>query len=545
MKSIIILFSLLFSLISIADELTIEVNPSQPVVGENFSLLFNIETIERDEPYISFNPGTARVVGRSNEGYSSMTSIINGKISIKKTVSYRYVLVAERSGQVRISDIVVDINGTKLNHKDIKLNVLREAPETPDLFVLAVPSKKEAYVGEGVDVYYYLYARANILASQIKEYPKLSDFVKRFQNPNERTETVEYGGKVFYRSAKYVARVYAEKPGKATIDPLKLEINYSLSGRNDFFGMAARNIKQRTLTSKKVEIDIKALPATNVPSNFTGLVGQHEFRLSVPRSKYLVNEAVEARLEVTGEGALETFNAPQLYKSEFLEEFDTKSEITPVNDQVVRKVFEYTLLARNKVQLPKRVETFYYFDPNGERYVGVDVEIPEVEVGGSATSSINKNRPTPAQNQNIQAPSVVKDSPISLLAPTFIENEKKSINIEMKIVNLLLALTIALLVLSMIKIDVVKMPSDIEGHYGALKKGRFTHTDIFQVLSKLNEEVGVNAKIDASSMTDESKKYFKNLYKGIEQEVYKNHKNLLTSKIKKKHLKALEKELKA
>lgn len=542
MKNILLIFITLWSIQSLANNLTIEVNPVQPVVGEQFSLLFNIETTERDEPYISFNPGTARVVGRNSEGQSVMTSIVNGKISIKKTISFRYSLVAEKSGNLRISDIVVDLAGTKLTHKDLRLTVLKEAPETPDIFVLAVPSKTDVFVGEGVDVNYYLYTRLNVIASQIKEYPKLSDFVKRFQNPDERTETVEYGGRVFYRASKYMARVYATAPGIAKIDPLRLEVNYAKGDPNSFFGMSARNMMKRTLISKKVELNVRPLPTENLPTNFTGLVGKHDFKLSVPRTKYLVNEAVEAKLEVTGEGALENFNAPKIYNSEFLEEFDTKSEIVPLNNQVVRKDFEYTLLARDHLQIDTRVETFYYFDPDAERYIGVDVEIPAIEVGGSASASVNKNNPT--ESKVTQELKKEEKREISLLAPTFIGSEEKGLAVNFYYLNLGFSGAIFLILLSMVRFSVVRIPEEIQEHYHALNKGRYTYTDMFQVLSKLNGDGGVLTKIESSEMNEESKKYFTLLYKGIEQEVFKNQKNTVNNKIKRKHLKELERVLK-
>ena len=69
-------------------------------------------------------------------------------------------------------------------------------------------SKTQAYIGEGIDVRYYLYSRAPVVQTEFKSFPKLNGFIKRYHKIADREEAVEYEGIVYRRSLKYSARVY-------------------------------------------------------------------------------------------------------------------------------------------------------------------------------------------------------------------------------------------------------------------------------------------------------------------------------------------------
>jgi len=59
------------------------------------------------------------------------------------------------------------------------------------------------------------------------------------------------------------------------------------------FGFGAQRFKNKDLASPRIEVEVLPLPAENVPAGFTGMVGEHEFSLVMPKSKFLVNEPIE------------------------------------------------------------------------------------------------------------------------------------------------------------------------------------------------------------------------------------------------------------
>ena len=225
MRNILVLFFVLYSTLGFAEIVSLEVAPNRPVVGETFQLVFKISTSDSEEPYISFDRGTADVISKSNRGVSINTTIINGKFSTTRTLTHVYELVATRSGPLRISNIKVEIGGKEYKVKSKTINILREAVRAKDFFLQAEPSKTEVFLGQGIDVRYYLYTKVPIVSQEVKAFPKLDRFIKRFHMINrEVTTTVEYMGEIYKKSLKYSARIYPEKTGRAYIDPLKLRV---------------------------------------------------------------------------------------------------------------------------------------------------------------------------------------------------------------------------------------------------------------------------------------------------------------------------------
>ena len=62
-------------------------------------------------------------------------------------------------------------------------------------------------------------------------------------------------------------------------------------------------LRVRTIRSETIKIDVLPLPTEGRPENFTGLVGDHKFRLNYNKTKYLANEPIELELVAEGEGA--------------------------------------------------------------------------------------------------------------------------------------------------------------------------------------------------------------------------------------------------
>lgn len=375
-----------------AQEIDVEVNPTEPLINESFFVTFKIKTSGNVEPYISFTPSGATVQGKSEQGVSISTTVINGKFTTNREQNYVYELIGDRAGSVFLKNIKVEINGKVTNLKDISINVLSQPRRIADVFMEAQASKTKVYIGEGIDVNYYLYFKTSISANDVKEFPKLNKFIKRFHHINSPVETVQYKGQLFKRILAYSARLYPEKVGAAVLDSMIISVQIMESDYNSpfgAFGMGNARYKTKDLSSPRIDIQVLPLPSENVPAGFTGLVGEHDFSLSVPKSKYLVNEPIEFKLEVKGKGAVENMDAPVIYSDNNLEAFDTKSEVVEMGNQSARKTFEYTMLARNSLNLHQRELSLAYFDPNSGKYVEKKLSIPALEVDGFAPSISN------------------------------------------------------------------------------------------------------------------------------------------------------------
>ena len=166
--------------------------------------------------------------------------------------------------------------------------------------------KKTLYLGEGITVRYFLYSKVPVNSVDIKKYPKLNNFLKRFLQEQERSERVSVDGQLYLRTQIYAAKLFPEKPGEVKIDPLELSASYPVVRSGDPFGTFGlnRNFKTKTIASETVKLQVLPLPQP-VPENFTGLVGKHDFNLQFGQTKMIVNEPLEVKLTVAGGGALE------------------------------------------------------------------------------------------------------------------------------------------------------------------------------------------------------------------------------------------------
>lgn len=247
-----------------AEEIEVEVSPPEALMNESFFVTFKIKTNGSVEPYISFTPSGAVVQGKSEQGVSISTTVINGKFTTSREQSYVYELIAERQGQVTLRNIKVEIGGKINNVKDVHINVLSQARKVPDAFMEATASKTRVYLGEAIDVNYYLYFKTSISANDVKEFPKLNKFIKRFHHINSPVETVQYKGQVFKRILAYSAKLFPEKIGNAVLDPMTISVQIV---ENDYsspfggFGMGSQRYKNKDLASPRIEVEVLPLPS--------------------------------------------------------------------------------------------------------------------------------------------------------------------------------------------------------------------------------------------------------------------------------------------
>lgn len=533
-----------------ADDLSIKVDPYEPLINEPFSVIFNINTQSEKGPYISFDPGRAEVIEREKGGVSLQTTIINGKISSKREITYRYQLVTDRPGILRLKNIVVDTGDGKITHKDLRIKILRKSKVAKNIFVKAVVSKQDAFLGEGLDLNYYLYYRVQAGGTEIKRFPKLKNFVKRFRNVRAKEERVEESGLVYVRQLVYSARIFPEKVGELKIDPISINVQYVAGNRGNSrggFGFQFRQYKRKTLRSKTVKVNVKAIPSGMVPKNFTGLIGKHDFKLVLNNNRYLVNEAIEFKFEATGPGMLENYEPPTLYSHDSLESFDTKSEMVEISGVKSKKVFEYTYLARGPLDLAESEVELSYFDQDKEAFVGVKVVTPSLKVAGVASVGKRSGAIRDGAPKKEDTPGPPPRNRL-LIAPEFTSYEaqggvsKKYITLAVYILFVVfLALVLLWFSLTFWKRDT----SDIDIFLKKIEKVGINYSNLYALLSLLlknGEDKKIETIIKGSPLSDDAKTYFKNSLVLAEENNYSGSKEN-SIKFKKRFFTELKKVL--
>ncbi|MCP4913861.1 MAG: protein BatD [Oligoflexia bacterium] len=432
------LILILLSLATAANGVTIKVNPSSPSVGEEFEIKFIIPNNTSEKPFISFDQSNLIVKERQVGNSTIATSFVNGKFTkVKKEDVYIYKVLAKKIGTVRLSNIEVDLGGKVLKHSPITFRVTEKRKTNKKFFLEAELSSDDVYIGEGVDVGYYLYYRVNIAEPNIKKFPKLNGFTKRFHNKRFKATRVYINGVEYGKLKVYSARLYPQKTGRLVIDPIDVEVRFNSGMNNSNFGSFSFGFSRtvnRDVTSKATYINVNELPP-GAPNNFTGLIGEHTAKLSVPKNKYLINEVVEVSMEVQGPGELEALDEMQIYNNEVLEKFDTKSKLVELDLRNAKKTFDYTYLVRNNGKIEGKPLRLSYFDPTDQTYKFSEVSVPELILGGSNVVIRGEDRTPKPKDNNVQG-NVVENSGTNILAPVF-ENRTIAENfIQLKYINI-------------------------------------------------------------------------------------------------------------
>jgi len=562
MKAIFYFFLMSFmSFAAIAEDVEVVVEPKEAVINESFFVTFKIKTKGDEEPYISFTPYGASVLGKRSQGLSISTIVINGKFTTTKEQAVVYELQAERIGQAYLRNIKVEVGGKTIPVSEVRVNVLNEPRRIPDAFMEAEASKTRVYLGEGLDVNYYLYFKSSISANDVKEFPKLNKFIKRFHHVNSPVETVQYKGQVLKRILAYSARLYPEKIGKATLDPMKISVQI-LENEYGGFGFGSQRFKNKDLASPSIEVEILALPTEGVPASFTGLVGEHEFSLNVPKTKYMINEPIELKLEVRGKGALENLDAPSIYSDNNLEQFDTKSEVAETGPQSAKKVFEYTLLARGPVNIASRELALAYFEPSTGRYVEKKIAIPALTVSGVASPTAGESKPNVQANETArQEKSILDDLFATTKSGT--PNQQGLVGPIMKeegswkgyifhILNAALAIVLILFITYLAIRHYRGFSSgtndSVKSSIKQLKKHGLAYPELYKLLALLDREnkmvaggISILNIVEQSPMNKEAKDYFKDALSNTEQGLYGRNTNVKKMAFHKKHFSELMK----
>ncbi|MCB9094617.1 MAG: BatD family protein [Halobacteriovoraceae bacterium] len=553
-RLLVLIFITLSSQLWASDKVTIIPDSKDVSLEEVFGITFRIETESDDEPEIKFDPYGLDVLEKSNEGVSSTTTYINGKLSSKREYIIRYQVKSNILGNVSLRNIEIKAGNEIIKHSNIYINSAREAEKNRNIFIQAEPSETNVYKGQGIMLRYFLYYKVRITSQNIKQFPKLNGFMKRYFQENPYRERINHNGEMFERMLLYSTVIFPEKLGETFIDPLIVEISYpSRTSNSPFgsFGMGFQNIRKKTYSSKRVAINVKPLPTSNVPEGFTGLVGSHSFKLTVLKNKFLVNEPVELKLVVKGEGNLENYSGPSLINDPALEEFENNSNLETTNTVMATKTFQYTYLARKNGKIDAKKVPLAYFDPAKNTYVTEFVEIPEMTIEGTASAGVSHGNGNVITQNSTQGNSgaEIENNQIALIGPYF-ENSilKQLFSNYFKIVNILLIVGIIFVFLMILK-PILKFnhKDEIDQRISKIKKSNLGYTEVYNFLDKIEDSNrSLLKKIENAEISPHAKKYFENILTNREDNLFgdrKHGKNKLA--FKEKYFKEVGKLVKA
>jgi hypothetical protein len=524
-----VLFILLVPISVLADNFTIESQPTQIVKDESFQIVFKVNTKSEVPPEITFDPVSIQILSHDGIMTSTSATFINNKLTTKRMYISKYTAVASRSGKAYIRNIKVNLGGNVLTKRNHHFNISYKRATPTDVILLALPDKESVYKNESIFVNYYILYRGSIIQYENRKFPKLKGFTKR-SYPSKRVEDrYVYNGVTYKRRPIFTAQLFPLKSGTAVIDPMTIHLRYRKSRAEQMiggFGFGIGRSASKTITSKKVLIEVKQLPA-GTPDNFSGLVGSLNFKLDINKNKFLVNEPIEIKLIGSGNVAFETYDAPSIYTSKFVEEFEKNADLKLTNTEQATETTNYTYLPRTTGPIPAKDFPISYLDPQTQSYKVFNLKIPELIIGGGVTSTRGKINTTLDPNQDSQEVSQMIANR-SFIAPIFtFKDSFGQIYICANRVFLLLILLGFLLNFKNVDLFAWKYKTKYDKEIRDIKRKGIDYKGIHSILYDLDKtQISSIDKLNKSKLSTETKTYFKKIISSLELGDYYENKKL-------------------
>lgn len=374
-----------------AELLRIDSYVNKSKIGLNDRLQFTIE-ISGEKANRVTEPQLPEIKGFRNLGSSTSTSssvsIINGKMQSEYTRKYTYTLVPKAIGKYIIPPITIRFDKQTYTTTTITVEVVEGTTEPPptagnfrsnqsrptadsfedNLFLIAEIEKKDYWENEPITVNYTLYTRYNITNISFGEEPNFSGFWKEdvFTPSQINFERKKYNGVLYNAMLLKTILLFPTQSGKNEIPSMELLVDIRTEPTSFFdFG----STKQYSIKSKPLRINIRELPTTGKPSNFTNAVGRFSLESKISQTELKVGDSFTYTLALKGEGNLKQFDIPTLPEIRHLRFLDPEitNEINP-DQKSGTKTIKYLVIAQEQGVFTIPPLEFSYFDPQQGRY---------------------------------------------------------------------------------------------------------------------------------------------------------------------------------
>lgn len=392
MRKILIYHLLLFLTATLyAQDIIVEAEyPSVVEAGQQFSVSWTVNTRGGQFSAPSFE-GFYKLMGPQTS-YSSSTQIINGKMSQKTTYSHLYYLQALEKGTFVIppasftlrnktyysDSLRIEVIGTAANRQNVQAGEEETPVETAnnDLFLDLSVSRREVYIGEHITAIIKIFTRVDLSGINEIKYPPFTGFLKTdIETPaltSLKQENIK--GTIYGTGVIQQFLLFPQVTGEITIDPVQISVlvRQKSAQTDPFFGdfFSSYQTIPRAVVSPVVKINVKPLPGTK-PDDFSGVVGKLDLKATFDKDTVTVNDAVNFKITVSGNGNLKLAGAPTMKLSPDIEVYDprVKDNIqNSINGTSGQRTFEYLLIPRHHGDFSIPPVTYSYFNTSAGRY---------------------------------------------------------------------------------------------------------------------------------------------------------------------------------
>ena len=397
-----------------ADEISFVTSaPRSVVANQHFKISYKVNCAKVGEPTIPEIEGFRILSGPHRSTQRSM-QMINGETTSSESVTFTYILIADKEGEYIIPAATVVADGEKITSNEAKIRVLPEDQASQassqnsgnsrvmpsrsnstniandDLFIRASLSKTKVYEQEAVLLTYKVYSAVNLINLDFPT-PDLKGFhIQEVELPKEKQfELDRYNGRNYQSLVWRQFVLFPQQSGKIEIPALDFEGVVAVQTRRSmdpfemmFNGGPSYVEVKKNLRANALSLNVEQLPAGK-PLGFSGGVGKFSISSSLSTAQLKTNEEATLKIVVKGAGNMKLLGNP---KVEFPSEFEVYDPIINNNFSLRtsgfsgEKVYEYVFTPRSSGTFTIPAAEFSYFDTSSNSYRTIESESYTIEV---------------------------------------------------------------------------------------------------------------------------------------------------------------------
>ncbi|HEX6791802.1 MAG TPA: BatD family protein [Candidatus Krumholzibacteria bacterium] len=333
-------------------------------------------------------------------GTSQNFSFVNGQVH--SSITYNYILSPRREGTFKIEPIRFQIGDKQYTANSVELTVVAAQPgvnvppssatpsrapssrrasdlpgEDESIFVAATVDRDTVYVNQQITwtLGYYTDGRVELLRSPNYSPPSSEGFWVEDLPPQNKFYTTLHGRQFLVSEIKRA--YFPAAPGTYSIGEARVDIVVDDLGRGDINDFLSRGMRggfgqSRTLTTKELQVVVKALPAAGKPAGFAGAVASNlAVTMTADKQNAHVGEPINITVEINGTGNMRTLSAPKLTGIEKFKSYESGNSTDSFkNDYVVsgKRKFQYVIVPQVEGEFTIPPVEIAYFDPAKRSY---------------------------------------------------------------------------------------------------------------------------------------------------------------------------------
>jgi len=422
-KRLIFIISLLYFYIAtiVAQTLTGRA-PDQVAVGEQFRLSYTVNTDEARGFRAGNIPDAFDVLMGPSTSTQSSYQLVNGHMSSSSSITYTYILSANKNGIFTIPSAHVTVGGKNINSNEIHIQVVGNASNAQsggggqgrrqsgrtevrpagstisgsDLFIKVSASKQHVREQEPILLTYKVYTLVALTQLNGKMADLKSFYTREVPLSQEKQFHLEMLNGKPYKTVTWQQYVmFPQVTGKLEVPSITYEGIVAQQNRNvdpfeAFFNGGSGYVEvKKQITAPGITIQVDPLPEH--PAGFSGGVGSFQISAQLDKTEVKANDPVKLRVTVSGMGNMKLLKQPVV---EFPSDFDHyDAKVTDKTKLTTRGlegsiVYDFLAVPRHQGTFEIPAISYVYFDTQSNKYKTVKTQPFTLYVAkGSGSSS--------------------------------------------------------------------------------------------------------------------------------------------------------------